>query len=204
MAWWFFLVASAFCFLWIVTGRGDIDTINGTVLSLIGISAGTALGASLISNNQVDQAPNPDPPARNFPEDIAIASRALATAKTISAALRQQAPTERSALEAADAIVQAKASALQGLKREFRTWKREHRLQFLMDILSDDTSLGARRIITFHRFQIVVWTIVLGMIFVSNVLSELVMPTFDSSILVLMGISSGTYLGFKLPSSSKP
>jgi hypothetical protein len=47
MAWWFFLVASAFCFLWIVTGRGDTDTINSTVLGLIGISAGTALGASI-------------------------------------------------------------------------------------------------------------------------------------------------------------
>jgi hypothetical protein len=74
----------------------------------------------------------------------------------------------------------------------------------LMDILSDDAAPGTRRIITFHRFQIVVWTLVLGMVFVSNVLSDLVMPTFDSSVLLLMGISSGTYLGFKLPIGSKP
>ena len=45
-----------------------------------------------------------------------------------------------------------------------------------MDILSE----GApdERIITFHRFQIVVWTRVLGTVFVSNVVSELVMPAF--------------------------
>ena len=73
-----------------------------------------------------------------------------------------------------------------------------------MDILSDDAVPGAQRIITFHRFQIVVSTLVLGMIFLSNVLSDLVMPTFDSSVLVLMGISSGTYLGFKLPTGNKP
>ena len=58
--------------------------------------------------------------------------------------------------------------------------------------------------ITFHRFQIVVWTLVLGMVFVSNVLNDLVMPTFDASVLVLMGISSGTYLGFKLPTGNNP
>ena len=204
MAWWFFLAASAFCFLWIVTGRGDTDTINSTVLGLIGISAGTALGASLISNNQADQAAATQPPSRNFPDEIALASRELATAKTARVTLRRQVPNEPAALEGADSMVHAKAVALEHLKREFKEWKRAHRGRFLMDILSDDTALGTRRIITFHRFQIVVWTLVLGMIFVSNVLSDLVMPTFDSSILVLMGISSGTYLGFKLPTGSKP
>ncbi len=44
---------------------------------------------------------------------------------------------------------------------------------------------------------------VLGTVFASNVISELVMPTFDSSLLVLMGISSGTYLGFNLPADAK-
>lgn len=43
---------------------------------------------------------------------------------------------------------------------------------------------------------------VLGTVFASNVISELVIPTFDSS-LVLMGINSGTYLGFKLPAGAK-
>jgi hypothetical protein len=204
MAWWFFLAAGAFCFLWIVTGRGDTDTINSTVLGLIGISAGTALGALLISNNQVNPAIAAASPQRQFPNEISAALQALAEAKTARGNLCQHAPIGDAALAAADYAVQAKATALEDLKREFKAWKHEHRNQFLMDILSDDAAVGTRRIITFHRFQIVVWTLVLGMVFVSNVLSELVMPTFDSSVLVLMGISSGTYLGFKLPTGNKP
>src|SRR5207248_11220708 len=52
MAFWFFLVISAFYFLWLITGRGDTDTINSTVLILIGISAGTALGSAIVSKNE--------------------------------------------------------------------------------------------------------------------------------------------------------
>jgi hypothetical protein len=203
MAWWFFLVASAFCFLWIVTGRGDTDTINSTVLGLIGISAGTALGASIISNNQANTASAAAPPQRNFPAEISLARQALAEAKKARAKLRQQPGINNSELTAIDGEIREKARALDDLRNEFRAWKREHRNQLLMDILSDDSVAGTRRILTFHRFQIVVWTLVLGMVFVSNVLSDLVMPTFDSGVLMLMGISSGTYLGFKLPTGSK-
>lgn len=62
---------------------------------------------------------------------------------------------------------------------------------FLNDILSDDNG------ISFHRFQIFAWTVVLVTVFMRQVITYLTMPEFDSSLLVLMGISSGTYLGFK-------
>ena len=47
------------------------------------------------------------------------------------------------------------------------------------------------------RLQIVVWTLVLGSIFVKSVFTDLAMPDFDNSLLGLMGISSGTYIGVK-------
>jgi hypothetical protein len=53
--------------------------------------------------------------------------------------------------------------------------------------------------IDLHRFQIVTWTLVLGVVFVHAVYTDLAMPEFDQSLLALMGISSGTYLGFKFP-----
>ena len=49
-----------------------------------------------------------------------------------------------------------------------------------------------------HRLQIVAWTIVLGIVFLCTVWSDLTMPTFNGTLLTLMGISSGTYLGFKM------
>lgn len=51
---------------------------------------------------------------------------------------------------------------------------------------------------SFHRFQIAVWTIVLGVIFGWTVYTTLSMPEFGGTMLALMGISGGTYVGFKL------
>jgi hypothetical protein len=64
---------------------------------------------------------------------------------------------------------------------------------FLNDVMSDPTG------ISLHRFQMFVWTIVLGVIFCGNVYKNLEMPEFSATLLGLMGISSGTYLGFKVP-----
>jgi len=63
---------------------------------------------------------------------------------------------------------------------------------FLRDILSDEYG------ISFHRFQIFSWTIVMVAVFIRQVTAYMTMPEFDASLLMLMGISSGTYLGFKV------
>jgi hypothetical protein len=68
----------------------------------------------------------------------------------------------------------------------------------LKDILSDDNG------VSFHRFQVFAWTIVLVAVFVRQVTTYLIMPEFDSSLLILMGISSGTYLGFKATVKTLP
>ena len=64
---------------------------------------------------------------------------------------------------------------------------------FIKDVLSDADD------ISLHRFQMFVWTLVLGVIFVASVYKNLSMPEFSTTLLGLMGISSGTYLGFKVP-----
>ena len=66
-----------------------------------------------------------------------------------------------------------------------------------MDILRDETG------ISFHRFQMAGWTVVLGFVFVAAVYSQLAMPDFSATLLGLMGISSGTYIGFKIPDPPK-
>lgn len=60
------------------------------------------------------------------------------------------------------------------------------------DILSDgrDTSI--------HRFQMAAWTVVLGIVFLHQVYATLAMPEFNATLLGLLGISAGTYLGLKL------
>ena len=69
--------------------------------------------------------------------------------------------------------------------------------RFLRDILRDGDG------VSFHRFQIVVWTMVFAVIFIHSVYRDLAMPDFNASLLGLMGISSGTYVGFKFPEKPK-
>jgi hypothetical protein len=64
---------------------------------------------------------------------------------------------------------------------------------FFRDVLSDAEGLSL------YRFQMFVWTLVLGLIFCASVYRNLSMPEFSAALLGLMGISSGTYLGFKVP-----
>jgi hypothetical protein len=65
------------------------------------------------------------------------------------------------------------------------------------DLLRDGSGMS------FHRFQIVVWTVILGTVFVRAVYQDLAMPDFNASLLGLMGLSAGTYIGFKIPEKSK-
>ncbi len=82
--------------------------------------------------------------------------------------------------------------------REGRHEAGETSNDFIHDILSDGHGL------CFHRFQMAGWTLVLAVVFLYTVFTELRMPEFDSSILLLMGISSGTYLGYKIPERDFP
>jgi hypothetical protein len=63
----------------------------------------------------------------------------------------------------------------------------------LMDLVTDVNG------ITLHRFQMIVWTLALAAVFVIAVYDKLAMPDFDATLLALLGISSGVYLGFKIP-----
>jgi hypothetical protein len=69
---------------------------------------------------------------------------------------------------------------------------------FLNDVLTDEAGN-----LSLHRFQLFVWTLVLGIIFCSSVYKNLSMPEFSATLLGLMGISSGTYIGFKVPEGPK-
>jgi hypothetical protein len=70
-------------------------------------------------------------------------------------------------------------------------WKKPLAAGFWQDILSDENGLS------FHRFQMVIWTLVLTTIFVVRVYATLSMPDFNAQLLGLTGISASTYLGFK-------
>ena len=91
---------------------------------------------------------------------------------------------------AIDSSKRVEGSANKGKTRRGRRRGFSH---FFSDIANDGNGLSI------HRLQAGVWTLFLGWVFVHSVATRMSMPSFDDSLLILMGISSGTYLGFKFP-----
>ena len=180
MAFWSFLVTAAYLFLFLVTK--DANTLTTSVLVLMGISAATAVSAALIG-----QDPTQD---RNFNRpNVSDPKNPAAAAET----LRQEVKKLEDKLKTASG---SHASKLQNeidlTRNQVRFFSRRKVMRGLYDLLGEDGN------ISFHRFQIAVWTLVLGLIFVIRVYNDLGMPDFSATLLGLMGISSGTYVGYKL------
>ena len=60
--------------------------------------------------------------------------------------------------------------------------------------------------LSLHRLQMIGWTVALAFVFVIQVVRTLSIPDFNPTLLGLMGLSAGTYVGFKIPEkqSQKP
>ena len=68
---------------------------------------------------------------------------------------------------------------------------------FLKDLLTDGDSYSVQRVQTF------VWNIILGLYFIFYTIKNKTMPTFSSTLLLLAGFSSSSYLGGKLSENTK-
>ena len=186
MAVWFVTVVFAFLFAYAVTG--DTSPIPQGTLILMGIGAGTALGAAAIDLNKrtasktdrinwtsekaalqqqiqdlqskITSAPTSDPNLPLLQQQLLTAQQRLLT---VSAQLGRIPATEVAASEG-----------------------------FIQDLLSDENG------ISFHRLQVFGWTLVFWAVFVSMLFKKVTMVDFDATQLALMGISGSTYLGFKL------
>lgn len=115
------------------------------------------------------------------------------TAKSAAALAKTAAEYAVAAVEkrkAAEAGLADKVSRLKAARNETET--------FWLDILSDADG------VTVHRFQNVVWTVVLGFVFVILTCTHHLMPDFDNTLLTLMGISGATYVGLKVPEAKVP
>ena len=202
MAFWFFIVIISYVFIWMVTS--DPNTLTASVLGLIGISAATGLGAAIVDSSKRDELENQrrvlETTNRNDEVEIEKLQTEIASLKTAVAATPapDNLEEQKTLLAAKQAELAAKqlevTQAAEKIQRIKDATKPMPSKRFIDDILSDCDG------ISFHRFQIFAWTIVLIVIFVASVYNLLTMPDFDATLLGLMGISGGTYIGFKLPS----
>lgn len=190
MAFWFMAVVAGFLFLWVVTGR--LDTLNNSVLILIGIGSGTALGASLVTNYARNDASE---------ERAALAMEKYGSRRAIPwSVLKKEALQREAELIAAlrefrtDPTVTLPSDNEQAeIRQEAQFFKKGWAREIFFDWLSEG------KVVSFHRFQMFAWTLALGLVFVVEVIQNLELPEFDTTLLALTGISAGTYLGFKFP-----
>jgi hypothetical protein len=182
MAVWFYLAAAAYVYIALTTHQINIPM--GSVMGLLGISSVTGLAAVYVDKIK---APAADKDSL-LTEQTALKARMKeldqgAAVAGSAAATEMEAKKTRLA-EVQKLIEQAPAPPA---KSE----------GFVKDLLKDGSDYS------FHRVQIFVWTIVLGVVFIWSVYRKMSMPEFDASLLTLMGISSGTYVGFKFPETPK-
>jgi hypothetical protein len=192
-AWWFVLTVISFVFIWMVTGQYDLSM---SVLVLLGIGFGTALGSVVIDQNKGARPAMPATPHAADELDTLLARKneqeARLTALESSLRLPQSGASSVAAQQ--DALA-AQRSAYEQLiaeiKQKYPGSIGGGHTNFPTDILSDTYG------VSFHRFQMLVWTVVLGFIFIHSVFTRLAMPQFSTTLLTLMGISAGAYLGGK-------
>jgi hypothetical protein len=190
MAWWFALIVIGYIIIWIITG--DRDSIPSSLLALLGISAATALGSIAIDASDRTR-------AVDAVGTINAQKKELETAKATLAMKTGESDTktaaEAASVDAASKAIDARVDQM-NKSMAAAVSPRLSKGNWLVDVLSDDDGT-----IALHRYQILAWTLVLGMIFIVTVWRDLSMPDFNTTLLTLMGISSGTYLGFKFKSA---
>jgi hypothetical protein len=195
MAFWFFLVYASYVVIWLITDT--LDTITPSLLGLMGISAGTALSEAMIDSGK-------DVAKAGQLQDLTAEKQTLE--QSIPELQSQIAGLSANASMTPDDLTNRDSLNKQLQESRTRLAQVNQQIQALTPSTSANISAGFLRDnlsdssgYSFHRFQIFAWTIVLGIIFVSSVYNGLTMPEFSATLLGLMGISSGTYIGFKFP-----
>jgi hypothetical protein len=169
MAFWALIVALCFVGVWFVVGA--MEEIPDSVLILLGISGATSLLSAPAGQSSAD----------NAAAEISKEQARVQAAKTTAQAT-QQPFTEH------DNLLKKLNTTLIGVLKRSHLAKSE---SFLRDICSDGNGLSV------HRMQAAAWTLILGVVFVCDVVSIISMPDFSTNLLLLMGISNGTYLTLK-------
>ena len=186
MAFWFFIVAGSYIFLWIVTG--DYRTLTAQELLLLGLSSATGLGAFLITDESEESTPRGAAVLTKAELSLEDPDQLQALARSERELQKRAGLTEAEILRSQERVAELDRRAAY-YKKGWRSALRRS----VNDLLSESNDGRP----SFHRFQMIGWNLAFGVIFVRAVYYKLAMPEFSSDQLLLMGISNGTYLGFK-------
>lgn len=174
---WFVVIMGTFVGLAVTWKTAAV--FSTTALILLGISGAAALGAEVIDGKS-GGAPAPAAPAAagQAPAPGAAQPGQPAGQQPAQGAAPQPAGQQPAQPAAPVAQSQSFAQQISALPK---------------DLLTDKDGP------VLHRIQMLIWTVILAAFFVVEAWRKLAMPEFDQTVLALLGLSAGTYLGFKLP-----
>jgi hypothetical protein len=194
MAWWLVISAVSFLFVWALLAKWSF---NPKVLALLGISGATGLSSVLIDSNKQKAAATQLQQALTE-KSVQLRDMAVADSELLRAGIDTE--TQKGLVVLAE---QANRERIKLIDNKIEALKQQaagppiKSSGFFSDLLSDKDG------ISLHRYQLLVWTAILGTLFIYKVLTSLVMPNFDDTLLTLLGISGGLYVGFKWPEPPK-
>jgi len=165
-------------------GLGEAPSVNNSALILMGIAGGTYAAAVTIDvtkRKTVNDLRAEQAAIKGRLKDIPTDLESAGNDATVKATLTQ----EQTSKKQRDEEIEAQ---LKQMSRE----QAQHKTNgFFFDIISDENGVAI------HRFQMVAWTLALGILFLFDLNRNLSMPEFSAAFLGLMGISAGTYAGLK-------
>lgn len=190
-AWWFIVILISFIFIWLVTDQYDFSS---TALILLSIGLGTALASTVIDANKKGETKGPE--VKSSELNGLLSQKDKLETELTNLEARIQAKNNGTTQADFDKKKGDYDALIADIDNKFPSAIGPKHEKFYTDILSDAGG------VSFHRFQMLAWTIVLSILFIYAVLNKLAMPDFSTTLLSLMGISAGTYIGFKIPETN--
>ena len=195
LAWWTFIMIESFFFIAILSG--DFEPITTSSAILLGISMATALCSAMIDAYTRVSAEKMlvkfESQQAELVQDVDQLEKTITLRKESQADdnARPGEATHDSELE-----LTAKRAQLERVKQQATDTAyalRPRRSKGLLhDILSGSNGPGLANL------QLVLWTIFLGVVFITMVWRKWAMPEFDGALLLLLGLCAATYLSFKI------
>jgi hypothetical protein len=186
LALWFWAVIVSYITIWLM--NCETGTLTGQVLGILGISTLTLVGSVAMDsrNQEKEQATLLEASKSIIEKEQKVAEIEAKKSSTADAQTKAAMSVVQQHLKNATADLKEQTEASQELCDTPREYE-----SFLKDILSDDYG------VSFHRFQVFAWTLVLIVIFLEHVWRNLAMPQLNEYLLTLMGMSAGTFVGLK-------
>lgn len=167
--WWTSIIAVSMIFIYVVTGSIRVP---GFIVLLWGLSSGTVVASSYVRSRREDR-------------ELADVRDRMLELETRRASIESSESKRPEELSEIDARMTHLVTLRERIRRPSAT------VNPVRDLLADSDG------VQWHRLQVLVWNLMIGVLVVLDVHADLAFPDLPASILGLSGASAGAYVASK-------